>query len=210
MGAYFLNGNGQGGAAPVHVPVNGEGNVPGGIGEFPFRPVEEDGVTLHHALAHEELQMVGSHALGRLRGEDVGAHEEGLGVGVAEGFQLFIAVQQIHGQGLEGDFHVYVLHRAALFLRGGLRNIAVEGPPEVVHAGFLNHQARRHVMAAAGNQSVRALMDGLHEGDAGDGTPGALAHPAFIKGDDEGRLVVPPHELGSHNAHHAGMPRAGA
>lgn len=86
MGAYFLNGNGQGGPAPVHVPVDREGDVPRRFGELPFRAVEEDGVPFHHALAHEELQMVGSHALGRLRGEDVGTHEEGLGVGVAEGF----------------------------------------------------------------------------------------------------------------------------
>ena len=64
-------------------------------------------------------------------------------------------------------------------------------------------------MAAAGNQRIRAMVDGLHQGHAGNGTAGALPHAAFVKGDDEGRLVVPPHQLGGYNAHHAGMPRAG-
>ena len=62
VGTYFLNGNGQGGAAAVHVAVNRESDIPGRIGKLPFRSVEENSVTLHDALAHEKLQMIGSHA----------------------------------------------------------------------------------------------------------------------------------------------------
>ena len=75
VGTYFLNGDGQGGAAAVHVAVNRESDIPGGIGKLPLRSVEENSVAFHDALAHEKLQMIGSHALGRFRGKNVGTHE---------------------------------------------------------------------------------------------------------------------------------------
>lgn len=43
-------------------------------------------------------------------------------------------------------------------------------------------------MAAAGNQRIRTVVDGLNQGYAGNGAAGPLPYAALIKGDDEGGL----------------------
>ena len=65
-------------------------------------------------------------------------------------------------------------------------------------------------MAAAGNQSVRALMDGLHEGDAGDGTPGPLPTPLSSKAMTKVGLWYRRMSWEATMPTTPGMPRAGA
>ncbi len=117
-----MDGDLEGCVVAEGVAVDGEGDVPGGRGEWGFSGAEEDGFVFGIVLLEEEAEVVVFHGDVGAGGEEVGGDEDGLGVSVSEGLEEFVGFEEVEGEFGEGDFGIVVEAWDAVFRRGVLED----------------------------------------------------------------------------------------